>query len=514
MTENALQPNTLLYKSSIKIQDVLEANDSEITYSAYSFVDGKEVIVKEYFTKDCIRKIDGGVGALWISDDVLKNQISQFMIDKQDENKSMAVFEENGTAYYILAQQNEQIQKSQNIPSQTDIIGKTESVLTSQDTIFSVPTIKDEADSILDYSSSITEKSLIEQEKEDLKRKQEEDRKRKKEADERQMVKDNADLFDKNRAELNRIKKQAQEQNKANIAYAKKIQDEEDNLKNLIGNKTNQKQAQQHNQKQLQQLNQKQIQKKKSGSNWWLWITILGVGGYLMFSPDAKKQESVTMSDAYVEKEAAPVIDYEKKGDLVANRAWALKGGKYGFLDENDSLVIPYKYENVTSFDGDNAGYQLNGLWGFLDNTGKEFITPKYEAVRNFSEGMAWVNLRGKFGFINEAGEEVVPLIYDGARDFKDGLGWVIRQKKVGFVDKQGNEIIFPKYEGAWDFSEGLAGVLIRQKVGFINKKGVLVIPPKFDDIRKSFENGEALVKVGVDSFYINPMGIRINPEE
>ena len=145
----------------------------------------------------------------------------------------------------------------------------------------------------------------------------------------------------------------------------------------------------------------------------------------------------------------------------------------------DDVVLVPYR-------DG-------NGKWGFIDKSGNEVVPCKYDYVYSFSEGLARVRLDGKEGFIDKSGNEVIPLKYDEAEDFSEGLAVVELDGKYGFIDKNGNEVVPCTYDRAHDFSEGLAFVGLDGKCGFIDNSGNVVVPLKYDDA-KSFSEGLARV--------------------
>lgn len=116
---------------------------------------------------------------------------------------------------------------------------------------------------------------------------------------------------------------------------------------------------------------------------------------------------------------------------------------KWGFIDKDSIIKIPFEYDFVNPFE-----HQL----AYVKNKGKEFyINPKNEIVIEgrfdkidiFSEGLASVKKDGKFGFINEKGKLIIPLIYDNVDYFRtSGLCAVTLNGKSGFIDKSGKEII------------------------------------------------------------------------
>jgi len=108
------------------------------------------------------------------------------------------------------------------------------------------------------------------------------------------------------------------------------------------------------------------------------------------------------------------------------------------------------------------------GKYGYVGITGKEdslrtvVIPAKYDYAENFSEGMACVKLNGKYGFINKLGQEIVPLKYDFvAGKFNKGMAGVELNGKYVYVNKLGQEIVPPKYDFVWEFNEGMSIITI-----------------------------------------------------
>ena len=112
----------------------------------------------------------------------------------------------------------------------------------------------------------------------------------------------------------------------------------------------------------------------------------------------------------------------------------------------------------------------------------------------------------GKYGFVDKSGNEVIPCKYDYIRYFSEGLARVSINGKEGVIDKSGNEVIPCKYGNVSDFSEGLACVELNGKYGFIDKSGNEVIPCKYDDSRP-FSEGLAIVILNGKWVFIDKSG-------
>ena len=196
------------------------------------------------------------------------------------------------------------------------------------------------------------------------------------------------------------------------------------------------------------------------------------------------------------------------------------KKGKFGYIDKNGNEVVPCKYDDAEYFSEGLAKVKMNGRWGFIDKNGKEVIPCKYDDAWDFSEELAKVKMNDKWGFVNKNGNEVIPCKYDDAGGFSEGLayvqmngkwGFLKKNRKWGFIDKNGNEVIPCKYDDAWDFSEGFALVQMNGKCGFVDKNGNEVIPCKYD-VACYFSEGLALVQMNDNFGFIDKNGNEVIP--
>lgn len=137
----------------------------------------------------------------------------------------------------------------------------------------------------------------------------------------------------------------------------------------------------------------------------------------------------------------------ERDAETGWKRVLLIKPNKWGFVNENNKIMIPFEYDFVNPFE--------NGL-AYAKNNGKEFfitkknlkLTEDYDEARIFTFGLAPASKNKKWGFIDENGKLVIPLIYDEADYFtKNGLSAVKRNGKSGFINQQGKEIIPVIYE-------------------------------------------------------------------
>lgn len=206
----------------------------------------------------------------------------------------------------------------------------------------------------------------------------------------------------------------------------------------------------------------------------------------------------------------------------------------YGYVDENEDLVIDTVYGNARPFnnglawvlDGDELTdvyiphenrtieIPMGGYWGLIDRCNNFIIKPKYDYLSEFIDGVAifaldleshitgeLINI-GKFGIVDYYGNEIVEAKYnfiyrrdDGA--FHANIGGIARnlgeceEGKWGLLDQHGIELTEFKYDSIWETINGYAIIRIGghcynnadqfdyedAMFGYLNKDGIEIIP-------------------------------------
>ncbi len=241
-----------------------------------------------------------------------------------------------------------------------------------------------------------------------------------------------------------------------------------------------------------------------------------------LFKRAAKKHPPMADSEFQLTVVIEPV--YESIGDFVDGLAFAQKGDKYGYINNEDDTIISFKFEEAKNFSDGIAAVKIRDKWGFIDKNGEIVIEPKFDDVQYYTnsyalvklydkygcidksgkfltdpiydniawgsgEGLIAVRLNGKWGYIDENGVLVIPAIYDANRSmlnqpgkFSEGLAYVEYKDKFGYIDKNNNMIIeFTEYDNRYgcrmsDFNEGIATVDYgRYNQHYIDKSGKVV---------------------------------------
>lgn len=162
--------------------------------------------------------------------------------------------------------------------------------------------------------------------------------------------------------------------------------------------------------------------------------------------------------------------------------------GKWGFIgigQQFEKKIIPPKYDDADLFSNGRARVKLNGLYGYIDKNGVEIIPPRYKSASDFKLNCAFVKADDKYALIDTCGKEITPPIFDEYEfigQFEEGLNAVKTGKKWGFVDKNGTWIIPAQYDNVANFCAGLAKVYKAPDGYYINPQGKTVYPPLFDE--------------------------------
>lgn len=83
---------------------------------------------------------------------------------------------------------------------------------------------------------------------------------------------------------------------------------------------------------------------------------------------------------------------------------------KWGYVDGNNTVVIPYIYDWADDFIDGYAAVRLNYDWGFIDTYGNEVIPFEYHGAWSFINGFAPVFNGELWGFIDESGVIKIPF--------------------------------------------------------------------------------------------------------
>lgn len=216
----------------------------------------------------------------------------------------------------------------------------------------------------------------------------------------------------------------------------------------------------------------------------------------------------------------------------------ARKEGKYGLIDSDENVIIPFNYDSMTyNYNNSTLNISQNNKYGIIDLKGQVVLQPKYDQLANtgvyqydndrnyigylnlyiatkenqvvlldsnyqeisqyydeigyFNNETSIVKQGKQYGMINTFGKEILPATYDGLYNMYLDTYRIEREGLYGLANKNG-EILSPVYNNIDYFSEysielngsnekrALSKVQLGNKYGIISNDGKLVIPTDY----------------------------------
>jgi len=198
----------------------------------------------------------------------------------------------------------------------------------------------------------------------------------------------------------------------------------------------------------------------------------------------------------------------------VSHRFRILKSGRWGFIDETGTEVIPCEFAHVSDFSDGYAVVQTGSPRVCLVTDGRLVVidgeVPQRSALLDLSgritpmpfrvylpptEGrLLFTSEEDRSGIADMEGNIVLPAIYDSISSFSEGLAIAKCDGKYGVVDRSGVVRVPFDYSILWDFSEGLAPAACGDgRWGFIDVNGTPVVDFQFGRTER-FSEGLAVV--------------------
>jgi len=118
-------------------------------------------------------------------------------------------------------------------------------------------------------------------------------------------------------------------------------------------------------------------------------------------------------------------------GDYPDEGIWGVIDSKGVLLSDGYQKLLPFR-------EGLSAAYK-NGKWGFIDKEGKIAIPFRFTKARSFSDGLAAVAFKIRYGYIDKHNKTVIPFKYIDAFEFREGHANVYTSNDgYGVISKDG----------------------------------------------------------------------------
>jgi hypothetical protein len=110
---------------------------------------------------------------------------------------------------------------------------------------------------------------------------------------------------------------------------------------------------------------------------------------------------------------------YRIVGEFKCGLATAIDNElNYGYVDENQNIIIGFNYEFASDFNNDRALVRLGGKFGFIDTQNKLICEPYFDDAKEFINNKAKVKVKNLWGSININGIYEVEPKYKTNTDF------------------------------------------------------------------------------------------------
>ena len=204
--------------------------------------------------------------------------------------------------------------------------------------------------------------------------------------------------------------------------------------------------------------------------------------------------EAKTGKLCIINTEGKIVVEPEEDVDIIYYPSNGLcqvgKDGKYGYIDMNGKLVIPFKYKEISPFSENGLAFVVceNGLGGYIDKDDNFVIHPIYDSGSTFKFGFAAVSKSGAYTFIRENGKKAVDHTFKYASGFAEcGLAKVQEYDgRQGLMDTTSKPILMLKNgcELA-EFKEDSRITKFRnnEREALINSEGEFITGLKYDRV-------------------------------
>jgi hypothetical protein len=206
------------------------------------------------------------------------------------------------------------------------------------------------------------------------------------------------------------------------------------------------------------------------------------LGGRHILHEDGKTKTAVYNKLVYNEEngwDSSEVSVWQRQS--LRNQKVEISYGKWGFINNDGSIVVEPKFDFVYQFYKGAAIAKYKGKWGVINTKGEFLIKPEYYKVERIErDGQVFFYVykpQPRFGIIDTSGRTLLYPEYHRARNFVEDRLAVKTKKGWTFLDKNLMPICNANFDEVRDFSNGLAAVMQNRKWGYINKSGSLVIP-------------------------------------
>lgn len=172
-----------------------------------------------------------------------------------------------------------------------------------------------------------------------------------------------------------------------------------------------------------------------------------------------------------------------------------VKREKYGFVDKDLNIQIPFIYDDGYDFDSDLAFVKKDGFWGAISNGNQTIISFQYQDCKKYGSEYI-VKKDGRYGLLNYSGNEMIGFDYEDMNfTGSNGIFAAYRSGKWGLISYNGKIILNFEFEDVKLLNADFSAVKTGGLWGIYDlKHGKMIMEPKYEGI--AWTNGKIAIGV------------------
>ena len=145
--------------------------------------------------------------------------------------------------------------------------------------------------------------------------------------------------------------------------------------------------------------------------------------------------------------------------------------GRYGYIDTNGRIAVPFKSIDAFSFSDDVCCFEMEGRKCFYDKEGKELFKDAFSDTYFYDGLVRFQGINCKYGFKNKNGDVVIKPKFDSVTGFENGIA----KSKNGYINLKGHYVRVGSYDDGVKYIKGLLN------------------PVYYNSLRKSYDKMESV---------------------
>lgn len=197
-------------------------------------------------------------------------------------------------------------------------------------------------------------------------------------------------------------------------------------------------------------------------------------------------------------RESIPLIYDNTHENFSTSGLVAVKKNLWGVVDINNSVVIPFEYEDVKILCNNVIVVKKGGIWYIFDKLNNKKILPNIDIIEELSEKLIVIrniNEKSEYskGVVNSDFKEIISPKFTMFHKYGNSIS-AFDGKYYGYFDLDGNVLIPFKYENLSLDSNKLKGFELNGRYGIVSIDNKVVFKPIYD-FAMSFNDNFMLLK-------------------